>query len=375
MEKFRPASHLSGYHAGIRVARELQPMPQTFSESDRHAVDTIVADQLAATGAPGAIVGVWLPEQGAHLQTYGGGNRETGEPPRVDDHFRIASITKTFVATVLLQLADDGTLSLDDPISRFDLDFPQSASATLAELLGMTSGIFDYTHDDAFVAKYDANPLLPFTPDDALAIARRFPPLFAPGTDISYCDTNTVIAGKIAELATGVSIEQQLHDRIFAPLGLRETSFPTEPELPEPMLHGYSQPEASAPIRDVTRSNPNVAWTAGAMVSTLRDLSVWSKALAGGSLLSSAMQQQRLQTRLLHPDQPVRYGLGIAELYGFLGHNGGIAGYSLMMLHDPTIDATVIVAANLSGIHGGAADPIALNIIRHFFPERFAAAS
>jgi hypothetical protein len=62
MEKFRPASHLSGYHAGIRVARELQPMPQTFSESDRHAVDTIVADQLAATGAPGAIVGVWLPE-------------------------------------------------------------------------------------------------------------------------------------------------------------------------------------------------------------------------------------------------------------------------------------------------------------------------
>jgi D-alanyl-D-alanine carboxypeptidase len=350
-------------------------MLQTFSEPDRNAVDTIVAEQLAATDIPGAIVGVWLPEQGVYVQTYGVGNRETGDPPRVDDHCRIASITKTFVATVLLQLVDEGAITLDTPISAFDLDFAQSARATLADLLGMTSGIFDYTHDEAFIANYDANPLLPFTPDDALAIARRYPPLFAPGTDVSYCDTNTVIAGKMAESVTGISIEQLLHDRIFAPLGLHETSFPTEPALPEPVLHGYAQPEATSPMTDVTRSNPNVGWAAGAMVSTLQDLSVWSNALAGGSLLSSAMQEKRLRTRPLHPDQPVRYGLGIAELYGFLGHNGSIAGYSSMMLHDPVIDATVIAVANLSGIHNGAADPIALHIIQQFFPERFAVAS
>jgi len=347
-------------------------MSQTFSEQDRHVVDTIVADQLAATGTPGAIVGVWLPDRGAYVQTYGVGNRETGEPPSVDDHFRIASITKTFVATVLLQLAAEGALSLDAPLGQFDLDFPHSAAATLADLLGMTSGIFDYTHDDAFVARYDADPLLSFTPDDALAIARRFPPIFAPGAGVSYCDTNTVIAGKIAELATGTSTEQLLRDRIVSPLGLRETSFPTDPEMPEPLLRGYAQPDGSSPMRDVTRSNPNVAWTAGAMVSTLQDLSVWSKALATGSLLSRAMQEVRLRTRPLHPDQPVRYGLGIADLYGFLGHNGGIAGYSSMMLHDPAIDATVIAATNLSGIHGGAADPIALQLIQRFFPERFA---
>ena len=90
-------------------------MSQTFSEQDRHVVDTIVADQLAATGTPGAIVGLWLPDQGAYVQTYGVGNRETGELPSVDDHLRIASITKTFVATVLLQLADEGALALDAP--------------------------------------------------------------------------------------------------------------------------------------------------------------------------------------------------------------------------------------------------------------------
>ena len=348
-------------------------MPQTFSNSDQAAVDRIVTDQLTTTGTPGAIVGLWLPEQGAYVQTYGVGNRDTGAPPSVDDHFRIASITKTFVATVLLQLVDEGAIALDAPISQFDLDFPKSANATLAELLGMTSGIFDYTHEDAFVDAYNADPLLPFTPDDALAMARRRAPLFAPGTDISYCDTNTVIAGKIAELATGASIEQLLADRILTPLGLKETSFPTDSPIPDPVLHGYAQPEATSPLQDVTRSNPNVAWTAGAMISNLHDLQIWSKALATGALLSGVVQEERLRTRPLHPDQPVRYGLGIADLYGFLGHNGGIAGYSSMMLHDPTIDATVIAVTNLSGISGGAADPIALQILQHFFPDRFAA--
>jgi D-alanyl-D-alanine carboxypeptidase len=237
----------------------------------------------------------------------------------------------------------------------------------------MTSGIFDYTHDDAFVAAYNADPLLPFTPDDALAMARNRAPLFAPGTDISYCDTNTVIAGRIAELVTSTSIEQLLADRILTPLALRETSFATDPAISEPVLRGYSQPEASAPLQDVTRSNPNVAWTAGAMISTLQDLQIWAKALATGALLSGVMQEERLRTRPLHPDQPVRYGLGIADIYGFLGHNGGIAGYSSMMLHDPSIDATVVAVANLSGISGGAADPIALQLLQHFFPERFAA--
>jgi D-alanyl-D-alanine carboxypeptidase len=371
--RFHPVSDAAAIMPPDSGARPETPtMHQTLSESDRAAIDTIVAEQLAATSTPGAIVGVWLPAQGAYVQTYGVGNRETGDPPSVDDHFRIASITKTFVATVLLQLVDEGALALDTPLSQFALDFPQSATATLADLLGMTSGIFDYTHDEAFIARYDADPLLPFTPDDALAIARRFPPLFAPGTDISYSDTNTVIAGKIAELATGTSIEQLVRARIRSPLGLRETSFPTDPTMPEPVLHGYAQPEATSSITDVTRSNPNVGWAAGAMVSTLQDLYVWSRALANGSLLSGAMQEERLRTRPLHPDQPVRYGLGIADLDGFLGHNGGIAGYSTMMLHDPAIDATVIAAANLSGIHGGAADPIALQIIRRFFPNRLA---
>ncbi len=347
-------------------------MSHPLATHDQTTVDQIVHEALSSSGSPGAIVGLWLGERGEFVQTYGVGNRETGAAPRVEDHLRIASITKTFVGTVLLQLVDEGKITLDTPLSAFDFDFPKSATATLANLLGMTAGIFDYTHDEQFVARYEADPLMRFTPDDALAIARENAPLFAPGTSISYCDTNTILAGKIAERVSGRSIEQLVGERIVEPYGLRATSFPTNPEIPEPVLCGYSQTAANAPLVDVTRSDPNVAWAAGAMISDLHDLRTWAKLLAEGRLLSSETQAARLQTQPLHPGQPVRYGLAIADIGGFWGHNGGIAGYSTMMLHDPTLDATIVTASNLSGLTGGAADTIALQVLKVFYPERFA---
>ncbi len=346
-------------------------MSKPLSSQDQETVDQIVHDALASSGTPGAIVGLWLGERGEFVQTYGIGDQETGAPPRVDDHLRIASITKTFVGTVLLQLVAEGKVTLDTRLGDFDFDFPKSNTATLANLLGMTAGIYDYTHDEAFVARYDANPLMSFTPEDALAIARKNDPLFAPGTSISYCDTNTILAGKIAERVSGHSIEQLVRERILEPYDLRNTLFPTDPEIPEPVLRGYSQTAANAPLVDVTRSDPNVAWAAGAMISDLYDLRTWSTLLAQGTLLSSETQTARLQTKPLHPGQPVRYGLAIADIGGFWGHNGGIAGYSTMMLHDPSIGATIVTASNLSGLTGGAADTIAMQVLQQFYPERF----
>lgn len=348
-------------------------MTHPLSAQDRATVDRIVHDTLASSGTPGAIAGLWLGERGEYVATYGVGDRETGTEPRIEDHFRIASITKTFVGTVLLQLVDEGAVALDTPLSDFDFDFPKSASATLADLLGMTAGIFDYTRDKDFDARYDADPLMRFTPDDALAIARRYEPLFAPGTSISYCDTNTVLAGKIGERVSGRSIEQLVTERIIEPYRLSNTSFPNDPDIPEPVLRGYSKLMVDAPLRDVTRSDPNVAWAAGAMISTLSDLRTWAKLLADGALLSAKTQAARLQVQALHPGQPVQYGLGIANLAGFLGHNGSIAGYNSMMLRDPSIDATIVIAANLSWPGEGAADTIAMQVLQAFYPERFTA--
>lgn len=347
-------------------------MTQPMTSQDRAAVDHIVTSALASNGVPGAIAGLWLGEKGEYVQTYGVGTIETGAPPDLRDHIRIASITKTFVGTVLLQLVDEGRITLATPLADFDLDFPHSATATLADLLGMTAGIYDYTHDQSFIDRYTADPLMAFGPDDALAISRGHPPDFAPGTSISYCDANYIILGKIAEQVTGTSIEHALSTRILEPYGLSATSFPVNPAMPEPVMRGYSQAGAGEPLRDVTASNPNGAWTAGAMVSDLADLRTWARLLANGDLLSPATQAARLTFRPLHPTQPIFYGLAIGRFFGFLGHNGGIAGYSSMMLHDPSVDATIIAAANLSGLTGGVGDTIVAKIIARFFPDRIA---
>ena len=267
---------------GIRECGMAHDGPHEFTADELAQIDAVVTGFLESSGTPGAVVGLWIPERGSLVKTYGVGDVETGVAPTERDTFRIASNTKTFVATLLLQLVDEGLIGLDTPISEFDFEFPQSETATLAQLLGMTSGIFSYTEDETFAAEYIANPMMPgFTPQDALEIARAHDPYFAPGEGIHYSDTNTVIAGLIAEQLTGTSLPGLLSERIFVPELLHSTSFPVgDPAMPDPYMRGYTPPVDDKPMEDATESNPDVGWAAGAMISNLNDLSVWVELLA-----------------------------------------------------------------------------------------------
>ncbi|MCA9860495.1 MAG: beta-lactamase family protein, partial [Thermomicrobiales bacterium] len=230
--------------------------------------------------------------------------------------------------------------------------------------------------DETFAAEYVANPMMPFTPEEALEIARGHDPYFAPGEGIHYSDTNTIIAGKIAEQLTGASLPDLLVERIFAPELLHSTSFPVnDPTMPEPYLSGYTPPAGDRPMANATESNPDVGWAAGAMISNLDDLRVWVELLATGALLSPETQAARMDFTPMAEGSPVRYGLGIMELLGFYGHNGGIAGYSTIMLHDPGDGTTIVIATNLSDEHGGGADSIALGLIQLLMPERIPGSS
>lgn len=345
--------------------------PHEFTSDEQTQIDDVVTEFLKSSGTPGAIVGLWIPERGSLVKTYGVSDIETGVAPTEADTFRIASNTKTFVATLLLQLVDDGLIALDTPISEFDFNFPKSETATLAQLLGMTSGIFSYTEDEGFATEYIADPMMPFTPQEALEIARKHDPYFAPGEGIHYSDTNTVLAGMIAEQLTGKSLPDLLAERIFTPELLHSSSFPvSDPAMPDPHLTGYTPPAEHKPMADATESNPDVGWAAGAMISNLTDLSVWVELLATGALLSPETQAARLHFIPMAEGSPVQYGLGIMELFGFYGHNGGIAGYSTIMLHDPDDGTTIVIATNLSDEHGGGADTIALGLIQLLLPER-----
>lgn len=347
-----------------------------FSLDDQTLIDSIVDGELHESGTPGALVALSIPGRGATTRAYGIGNLETGAPPTTEDHVRIASITKTFVATLLLQMVDEGRIGLDMPLSEFDFDLPNARSSTLAQLLGMTSGIFSYTEDEAFEAGYSADPSMPYTPDDALAAARSHDPYFAPGEGFHYSDTNYIIAGKIAERLTGSNLPDLVSERILVPQQLTATTFPVnDPSMPAPSLDGYMASAGGGPVMHVTESNPDAAWAAGALVSNLGDLVRWSRMLVDGTLLSAELQQRRLQTVPIAPESPASYGLGIMEIGGFYGHNGGIAGYSTMMLRDPVDMSMVVVATNLAGEQGGSADAIAMALLKAFLPTRFGSQS
>lgn len=364
--------------AGLTAAAtpESTPRPQDVAEGfppeTQLALHQIVERNLAATEAPGALIGVWYPGHGVWQHAAGIGDLATAAPVTLTDHVRIASNTKTFVATVVLQLVDEGLVGLDDAIEDYVPGIPNGAEITVRQVLGMDAGIADYIAVPEIAQEYEANPLISLSLEEILTWIRESTPDFAPGAEFRYSNSNYIILGFLIEAVTGKTPETAIQERLIAPLGLTETSFPLTPSMPDPYMHGYFAAALGDPLIDVTRSNPRFPWTAGAMISTLADLRVWVEALANGSLLSAETQAAREAWRPISPAYPgTAYGLGLLNLDGFLGHNGGIAGYSSWMLHEPATGFTIIVVANRAGEQGGTADPFLSDILQELRPERF----
>ena len=353
------------------AGREAAEVP--FPAETQLALEAIVDGAMAATMTPGALVGVWYPGQGTWTKAAGIGDLATGAPVTLGDHVRIASNTKTFVGVVVLQLVDEGEIGLDDPLERYVPGIPNGDEITIRQVLGMTAGVYNFVRDPRIAEGYAADPLLPFTPEDALAIIRDSSPDYAPGTSVQYSDSNYILLGFVVEAVTGRPLGQEIDERLVAPLGLTETTFPNTPEMPQPAMHGYAAAGLGDPLVDATASNPDVPWGSGAMVSTLADLKVWVEALATGALVTPETFAQQLAFTPFPtvPGLEVGYGLGLLTYNGLLGHNGGIVGYSSWMMHDPATGATLVIVTNRSGIEGGTADPIFGGITQLLFPDRF----
>lgn len=182
-------------------------------------------DQVVAAGAPGAVLLVGERRRTIRL-TSGDGNLRPRTPIRPGDRFRVGSITKTFVATVVLQLVGERKLALEDTVERWLPGLvPNGKRITLRQLLNHTSGLFDYGGDRRFVADAYRHPLKDWTPRQIVAIATAHKPRFAPGAGWSYSDTNYYVLGLIVEAATQHSLASELRRRIFVPLRLRATGW------------------------------------------------------------------------------------------------------------------------------------------------------
>lgn len=344
----------------------------------------VVTAAMSQMRVPGAIVYVSVPGQDPWEVALGTGDLATDAPMRVADHMRIGSITKTFTATVVLQLAEEGKVDLDKPATKYLPGAPTNG-ATVRQLLAMTSGVYNYTDAPGFLAASDADPTKVWASQELLDFARKHKPYFPPGKGFHYSNTNYIMLGMIAQRAAGKPIGDLIRERIVMPLSLTGCSYPVGTGIPDPHSQGYqfaspqqdqtsSLPSSSASAdvapADLTVIGPSMAGAAGAMICTVDDLRVWSKALATGELLSPAMQQQRLQGRPMEPGSSVEYGLGIIESHGLLGHSGSIPGFQSAEYYRPADDVTIIVLANLSAAPDGAApaDAIMSQISRTLFP-------
>jgi D-alanyl-D-alanine carboxypeptidase len=248
------------------------------------------------------------------------------------DRFRIASITKPFVATVALQLAAERRLRLDDSVERWLPGLiPNGQAITLRQLLGHTSGLFDYDQDTAWVRARIASPSREWSARELLRIAVSHPPLFAPGARWAYSNTNYVVLGLVVEVVSGRTLEQELQSRIFRRLGLHATSYPHGTQVSGRFAHGYvgASPQVPIPrgtLLDVTTLLSPSAWGAGQMASNVDDLTRFFSALLGGRLLPPS----RLTAMKADP-KGAEYGLGLMIAYTAcgtaFGHRGDVPGY------------------------------------------------
>jgi D-alanyl-D-alanine carboxypeptidase len=339
---------------------------------------TAQIDQLAAAvlgnGITGAIVSIADPAHGTHLKAYGTADA-AGTPMTVEMHYRIASVSKTFTAHAVLELAGQGRLSLDDPLARFVPDIPHGEAITVRDLLGLRGGVYDFATDPGLLAPYQADPTLPgWSPDDALQIIRAHPDkALAPRTGTVYSNSEYILLGYVIERASGQPAPDYLAGLIKR-MGLPATSFPTGTALPTPFARGYiarGEPSsAAAPPRDATASNPLVPWTAGALVSTVPDMTRYAPLVAAGAGLPPELAAQRQTwTRMSAEAVPLQYGLGVQKVGDWIGHDGTMLGYSNMVFHRPATGTTVVVMVNAVSMSSAPAADLWLKVVQLLYPD------
>ncbi len=323
--------------------------------------------EVRQAGAPGVLGqaedggGVWNGASGV-------GDRRTDRPRLAQDRFRIGSLTKPFVAAVLLQLESEGKLDLDDTVERW---LPgtlrghgnDGRHTTLRQLLSHRSGVYDFTADPGvsrtyFGPRFRTSRYDTHSPAALVRTATAHPPSFAPGTEWRYSNTNYVLAGMVVEKVTGHSYAHEIERRLIRPLALRDTSLPgTSAEIPGPHGRAYSTLSTAGPgtrVRDVTTLDPSLAGASGEMISSTGDLIRFMRALLGGEVLPPGQLNEMKTT--VPADGGDRYGLGLTRQRlscgtTVWGHEGTIQGSRSSAV--TTTDGSHAAAFNINGDWAG----------------------
>ena len=347
------------------AANPAPPLPV----SQQRAIEAAARKELRAFGGrqpiPGVSIALYVPGRAPYIKSVGYANLQTKAGFILPDRFRIGSNTKTFVVTVILQLAGEHRLKLDDPVSKFNLGVkvPNGKNITIRELAEMRSGLFEAYNSPQF-QHMTVTPKTRVTPQEIVRWAIAQKPLFAPGTKYNYSNTNYILLGLIIQAVTHDTVENEITKRLIRPMGLDATIFPTQPGIPSPYAHGYDL-NAKGDWHDVSVDiPPSVTWAAGAMISNVPDMTRWVKSYVLGTMNSKAMQRERLRCLPVGMGKGLNFGLGIGCSGGWYGYTGGLPGYHTAAYYLPSKDITLIafVNAQREKPFPGAANAIARDI-------------
>ncbi|MFE3588068.1 serine hydrolase domain-containing protein [Streptomyces niveus] len=333
------------------------PAAHAGTAEDDHTATLAALKAFQASAGPGAAIHAGGPGESWTLSA-GTGTINSNRPIRSDEHFRIGSQTKTFTAVVLLQLVDEGKVSLDAPIADY---LPgvvtgngyDGTRITVRQLLQHTGGLAAYTPYPG-LSTPQPNPDGTF---GLTALVRHglnsSPPIAEPGASFTYSNTNYYILGVLVEELTGQPVHQAVTERVIEPLGLPHTVFPAPGEraLPAPAVNGYHGARLG-PIylwTPVTSYDPSLFSSAGAMISTMEDLTTFYQALVAGKVLSVSGLAEMQKVREAGPGVSFGLGIGGKELScGIVawGHSGGVLGYmSQTMVTENGRHASVVTNA------------------------------
>lgn len=294
---------------------------------------------------------------GHEVVTAAVGDSTTGVPATTDMHFRIGAVGITYLNIVLLQLVDQGVVTLDDPIARWYPSLPRAGKVTLRMLGSSTSGYPDYMSYPPFVARLYADPFQHWSEQELIDLALSRRPWYPPGTNWSYSHANFVILGRILERITGTPLGKLIRQRVLKPLGLSATVSASTSVIPSPVLHSYTIERGR--FEDATYWNPSWTTAEGAILtSDICDLEVSARAVGTGRLISARALRTQLDPGTVGLGSPTRtcpaticiqqtakyhFGLGVAVRDGWVQQTPSFAGYSAVQTYLPGKDIAIAV--------------------------------
>jgi D-alanyl-D-alanine carboxypeptidase len=337
--------------SGMSIASpgDAAPVTPSFDPAVRAALDKALDEGFAKSGLPGAAVGLWIPDKGSWVATRGVADLKTNRPMTADLQAPIGSITKSFTATIALQLVGDGKLRLDDVVARWYPEIPEAAAITIEMLLDHSSGLADISQLQLDLHCADATGTV--SPDELIAVGSALPRAsFAPGKGYQYSSLNTFVVGRILEKVTGQSFKDLLDERLIGPLRLHRTRLDTDGRLDPPFSRGYTDFCPNLPPLTDTSEWPQISFAAGALASTLPDLHAWGVALGEGFGLTPALRQARIDDEL---GVAVQRDAESGRVISF-GHAGSEPGYSANIQYYPCTGAVWALMVNGDGGTGDA---------------------